>query len=79
MIDTSSAISFKGLGQIFQTGSGPLEALRNVDFAVERHEFVALLGPSGCGKSTLLRCIAGLLHPTTDGVEVFGHAGHRSA
>ncbi|MBP1743795.1 MAG: transporter ATP-binding protein [Firmicutes bacterium] len=32
----------------------------NLDFTIEKGEFVTLLGPSGCGKSTLLRCIAGL-------------------
>ena len=34
--------------------------LNNLDFTVEKGEFVTLLGPSGCGKSTLLRSIAGL-------------------
>lgn len=32
----------------------------NVDFHIEKGEFVTLLGPSGCGKSTLLRSLAGL-------------------
>jgi len=67
-----AAIEFQGLGQVFKTASGPVEALRNVDFVVRRHEFVAVLGPSGCGKSTLLRCIAGLLAPTSGRVNVFG-------
>ena len=33
---------------------------KDIDFSIERGEFITLLGPSGCGKSTLLRCIAGL-------------------
>jgi NitT/TauT family transport system ATP-binding protein len=72
MREAPDAIAFKGLGQIFKTDSGPVEALRDVNFAVKRHEFVAVLGPSGCGKSTLLRCIAGLLAPTSGSVDVFG-------
>ncbi|CCN49706.1 Putative sugar ABC transporter, ATP-binding protein [Vibrio nigripulchritudo MADA3029] len=36
------------------------EALKNIDFQVNKGEFVALLGPSGCGKTTLLRILAGL-------------------
>ena len=39
---------------------GKERVLRDVSFAAENGEFVALVGPSGCGKSTLLRCIAGL-------------------
>jgi len=43
---------------------GRLNALKDLDFSIERGEFVALLGPSGCGKSTALNCIAGLLAAT---------------
>lgn len=65
------ALAFSGLGQVFKTTSGRIEALRGVDFVVPRHQFVAVLGPSGCGKSTLLRLIAGLLRPSTGEVRVF--------
>jgi ABC-type nitrate/sulfonate/bicarbonate transport system ATPase subunit len=39
-------------------------ALENVNFTVERGEFVILVGPSGEGKSTILKLIAGLEMPT---------------
>ena len=39
---------------------GTLEALRDLNVAVERGEFIAVVGPSGCGKTTCLRIIAGL-------------------
>jgi NitT/TauT family transport system ATP-binding protein len=45
---------------------GELEALRNVNVAVDRGEFIALVGPSGCGKTTFLRMVAGL-EPVTSG------------
>jgi NitT/TauT family transport system ATP-binding protein len=45
---------------------GDLEALRNINVAVEQGEFIALVGPSGCGKTTFLRIVAGL-EPATSG------------
>ncbi len=39
---------------------GAFQALRDVDLAVEKRGFVALLGPSGSGKTTLLRILGGL-------------------
>ena len=39
---------------------GAFHALSDIDFSVEKGEFIVLVGPSGCGKSTLLKSIAGL-------------------
>jgi multiple sugar transport system ATP-binding protein len=39
---------------------GNLRAIKGVNLAIEKGEFVVFVGPSGCGKSTLLRMIAGL-------------------
>ncbi len=39
---------------------GSFVALKEIDLAVRRGEFMCFLGPSGCGKTTLLRIIAGL-------------------
>ncbi len=56
----------------YATGSGPVEALRDIELTVGRGELVAVVGPSGCGKSTLLRIIAGLRAPSRGRVEVDG-------
>ncbi len=39
---------------------GAVHAIRGINLAIEKGEFVVFVGPSGCGKSTLLRMIAGL-------------------
>ena len=52
---------------------GSLQVLRDLDFEVDEHEFVAIVGPSGCGKTTLLRTIAGIEVPDAGAVLIDGH------
>ena len=49
-----------------------LQVLDNLNFSVDKGEFVALLGPSGCGKSTLFNIISGLLKPLSGDVYLNG-------
>jgi NitT/TauT family transport system ATP-binding protein len=68
-----SVIRLSGVGKAYGTAEGgTVEALREIDFAVDRGEFATVVGPSGCGKSTLLRIIAGLDRATAGVVEVEG-------
>ena len=43
---------------------GSVQALRGVDFHVERNEIVGLLGDNGAGKSTLIKVLTGFHTPT---------------
>ena len=65
-------IVLDGVGMTYRADSGPVEALRDITFRVDRGELVAVVGPSGCGKSTLLRIIAGLRPATAGRISVDG-------
>jgi NitT/TauT family transport system ATP-binding protein len=56
----------------FGSGGEAVTALRDVDLAIGRGEFVCLIGASGCGKSTILNLVAGLESPTGGDVHVEG-------
>jgi NitT/TauT family transport system ATP-binding protein len=68
----SDLITVERVGKRYQTGSGPVEALRDVSLGVGSGEFCTLLGPSGCGKSTLLGMLGGLVAPDAGRVLVDG-------
>jgi NitT/TauT family transport system ATP-binding protein len=65
-------IEARGLNLTFQTGDGPVHALKDVNLTVNRGDFVSFIGPSGCGKTTFLRCVAALEHPTGGTLTVNG-------
>jgi NitT/TauT family transport system ATP-binding protein len=53
-------------------GNASKEVLRDVSFAVNSGEFVALVGSSGSGKSTVMRLIAGLDRPSAGAISIDG-------
>ncbi|MDQ3699874.1 MAG: ABC transporter ATP-binding protein, partial [Chloroflexota bacterium] len=61
-------VDARAVRKVYLGGDVPVDALRGVDFAVERGEMVAIMGPSGCGKTTLLNCLSGI--DSIDGGEV---------
>lgn len=61
----------RGANKVYQTASGDVHALRNVDLTVQHGEFISVVGPSGCGKTTLLWSIAGL-HRLSSGTITLG-------
>ncbi len=48
------------------------QAVRDVSFALEAGEILALIGPNGAGKSTCFAMIDGQLAPTTGRITMFG-------
>jgi len=67
-----TVIEAEDLGLTFQTGDGPVHALKDVNLSISQGDFVSFIGPSGCGKTTFLRCVAALEHPTSGTLTVNG-------
>jgi ABC-type Fe3+/spermidine/putrescine transport system ATPase subunit len=59
-------LSLRGI----DAGYGQTRVLEDIDLAIGKGEFVALLGASGCGKTTLLRTIAGFALPSAGSIRV---------
>ena len=68
MSSPTSRLVVEGVGKDF----GYHHVLRDVSFAVEEGEYIALMGSNGAGKTTLLRMIAGLSRPTAGSVSIAG-------
>ncbi len=62
----------EGVSKIYGSGETEVRALDNVNFSVEKGEFVSIIGPSGSGKSTLLHILGGVDKPTEGKVFIDG-------
>ena len=65
-------ISIRGLSHEYGTNDALVTALTDIEFDIDKGEFVSIIGPSGCGKTTLLRIVGGLLTPTLGTVRIDG-------
>jgi len=66
MATADSIISITGVTKRF----GPVTAVDNISFDIQRGEFFSLLGSSGCGKTTLLRMLAGFEQPSEGEISI---------
>ena len=58
-------VRFINLGKTYQGQQGPVDALQNIDLAIQRGEIFGIIGRSGAGKSSLIRTINRLEQPSS--------------
>jgi putative ABC transport system ATP-binding protein len=61
--DQKWVIVTRGIKREYDMGGEIVRALRGIDLAIARNEYVAIMGPSGSGKSTLMNIIGCLDTP----------------
>ena len=57
----SSVLAFENLSIDFETPTGPVHAVRNVNFEVPDNKVVGIVGERGCGKTTVISAAMSLL------------------
>lgn len=65
-------IRVENISKTFQTVAGPVEAVKNMSFSIEKGDIFGLIGLSGAGKSTLVRCLNLLERPDEGAIYVDG-------
>ena len=67
-----SVISLDHVSLTLESGAGPVNILKDINFAVTTGETVGIVGPSGSGKSSLMSLMTGLEQATSGDVTVDG-------
>jgi len=67
-----SMLELRSVSKRYGQGANEVDAISDIDLAVERGSPVAIMGPSGSGKSTLLTIAGSLEEPTTGEVVIDG-------
>lgn len=63
-------ITVKNVSKTFNTPTGKVEVLKNINLSVENGDIFGIIGFSGAGKSTLIRCLNGLEKPDSGNIVV---------
>ncbi|WHZ03447.1 ABC transporter ATP-binding protein [Neobacillus sp. YX16] len=71
-----SILTVKELAKIYE-GKVAHKALDNINFSIEKGEFVGIMGPSGSGKTTLLNLISTIDQPSSGEVLINGKNPHQ--
>ena len=63
-------LKVKDLSKIYHTKNGEIKALDNINFSINKGEFISIIGPSGCGKSTILSILSNLIDKSDGTIEL---------
>ncbi len=55
-----SFVEFKNVRKVYQSGEVKVEAVKGVDFTINKGELAIIVGPSGAGKTTVLNMLGGM-------------------
>ncbi len=69
----SKIVKLEGVVKTYFLDHIEVPALRGIDLAIEKGEFLSIMGPSGSGKSTLMHLIGCLDRPTFGKVSIDGN------
>ena len=67
-----SFIKFEHVKKVYRMGEVEIEALKDVNFHIEKGEFAVIVGASGAGKTTILNILGGMDTATSGTVKLDG-------
>ncbi|GIO30126.1 ABC transporter ATP-binding protein [Paenibacillus albilobatus] len=68
---------FAGFRTLFTKEYRLKEAVKDINFTIEKGDFVGYIGPNGAGKSTTIKMLTGILHPSSGEVKINGVDPHK--
>ena len=70
MVNKADVIKLSDVTLTLESGAGPVNILKGINFAISEGQSVGIVGPSGSGKSSLMSLMTGLEQATTGDVVV---------
>lgn len=70
------------VSKVYGTGDVQIKAVDEINFEIQKGEFVVIVGPSGAGKTTVLNILGGMDQASSgrvlvDGIDIAGYSGRK--